>query len=159
MLSADETAISCAALGQLPDGRRHPHQYRVRTDALWESRRRLLAIAPALASAASFDELFDRVSSEIELVDGIGELAVYDTALRIGARFNLPPTKVYLHAGTRTGVRALGLQHKKAYIDVPELPLELQVLSAREAEDALCIYKHELTNTTGSVHSASRCSA
>lgn len=119
----------------------------------------MLRIAPALSAADSFDELFDIVSTAIELIDGIGELAVYDTALRIGARFDLQPTKVYLHAGTRTGARVLGLQHTRAYIDVAELPVELQVLSASEAEDALCIYKHELTKPTGFARNASRCSA
>ena len=39
----------------------------------------------------------------------MGELVVYDTALRIGARFGLEPEKVYVHRGTREGVRKLGL--------------------------------------------------
>lgn len=158
-LSSDGTAISRAALGQMADGRRHPHQYRVHTDALWESRRRLLEIAPALAGAASFDELFDLVSSEIEMIDGIGELAVYDAALRIGARFDLQPTRVYLHAGTRTGAKALGLPHRNACLDHAELPTELQVLTAREAEDALCIYKQAFTSAVGRTRVTSRCSA
>jgi hypothetical protein len=158
-LSMDDAAISRAALGLYASGRRHRHQYRVRPNALSESRRRLVPIAPALASAGSFDELFDIVSSEIELIDGIGDLAVYDTALRIGGRFDLRPTKVYLHRGTREGAKALGLAFRRAYLELAELPAELQILSAREAEDALCIYKHELMKVTGFAGGGSRCSA
>ena len=51
------------------------------------------------------------IRAAVEPIPGIGELYVYDTSFRIGAKLNLFPTKVYLHAGTRRGVRALGLDH------------------------------------------------
>ena len=34
------------------------------------------------------------------------------SSFRIGAKINLFPTKVYLHAGTRRGARALGLDDR-----------------------------------------------
>jgi len=40
-------------------------------------------------------------------VYGVGELACYDAALRIGGNLNIFPEKIYLHAGTRTGAREL----------------------------------------------------
>jgi hypothetical protein len=43
---------------------------------------------------------------------------MYDTALRIGAKLKLFPTKVYLHAGTRLGARALGLDDSAATLKV-----------------------------------------
>ena len=58
----------------------------------------------------------------------IGELAVYDTALRIGARFGLEPEKVYVHAGTRDGAHALGFDRRLAVIEMDELPVPIQQL-------------------------------
>jgi len=146
ILRTDEDAISRAALAQLPSGKRHPHQYRVPRAALEESRRRLLDHMSALRGAESFDELFEVIAATIGSIPGIGELAVYDTALRVGARFGLEPTKVYLHAGTRKGVKALGLGQRRDTIEMAELPSDLRTLTAREAEDLLCIYKSEFTS-------------
>ncbi len=69
---------------------------------------------------------------------------VYDTAIRIGARFDLEPVKVYVHAGTRDGVRALGLDGGQSVIEMHELPEPIRRLSGREAEDLLCRYKSSL---------------
>ncbi len=71
----------------------------------------------------------------------VGELTVYDTALRIGAHFGLEPTRVYLHAGTRVGARVLDLDDRQSTIEMDELSAPMQRLLAREAEDLLCIYK------------------
>jgi len=105
----------------------------------------LLENLPALQGASSFDELFELVEALIRPIYGIGELAVYDTALRIGERLGLEPTKVYLHRGTREGAKALGLAYRRKAIELAELPTELRSLPARELEDVLCIYKDEFT--------------
>lgn len=144
VVRSDAEAVSRAALAQLPSGKRHPHQYRIPKRALEESRQVLLANLPALRQATSFDELIALVGALTEPIPGIGQLAVYDTTLRIGARFGLEPSRVYLHAGTRDGARALGFDGRRANIDMVELPEPLQRLSAREAEDLLCIYKDSL---------------
>jgi hypothetical protein len=143
MLRTDQEAISKAALAQLPTGKRHPHQYRIPLAALQESERRLLGNLPVLRQAKSFDHLFELVAAIIQPIRGIGELAVYDTAVRVGARFECEPTKVYLHAGTRLGAKALGLVWRNATLELTELPVELRTLTARELEDLLCIYKDE----------------
>jgi len=145
ILRTDEDAISRAALAQLPSGKRHPHQYRVPRATLEESQGRLLDHLPALREAESFEELFEVIAATIGPIPGIGELAVYDTALRVGAHFGLEPAKVYLHAGTRAGAKALGLDWTADTIEMAELPAELRALTAREVEDVLCIYKDELT--------------
>ena len=145
ILPTDEDAVSKAALAQLPSGKRHSHQYRVPTAALQESRRRLLDNLPALRKASSFEELFELVEAMVRPIHWIGELAVYDTALRVGARFGLEPAKVYLHRGTRDGAKALGLAHRAKAIELAELPAELRTLTAGEIEDVLCIYKDEFT--------------
>lgn len=143
-LPTDEDAISQAALGKDAAGRRHSHQRRLHETALKESERRLGGNLQTLQAAGSFDELINLVDSSIRSVFGIGELAVYDIALRIGARFGFEPSQVYLHRGTRQGARALGLGARRLVLGITDLPAELQALSPREAEDALCIYKHQL---------------
>jgi hypothetical protein len=63
----------------------------------------------AIGTANSFADLIGIVASIAEGVSGLGELYIYDTALRIGAKSGLEPDMVYLHAGTRKGAKALGL--------------------------------------------------
>jgi hypothetical protein len=75
----------------------------------------------------------------------VGELMVYDTALRIGAFLKLEPVSVYLHAGTKTGAKALGLTVSgKKNINVTDLPKEFRKLKPHEIEDCLCIYKDNI---------------
>lgn len=142
--SSDEDAVSVAALGEYPKGKRHSHQRRVPPAALRESQQRLIASLDAVRAVTSFDELIDLLEATIRRIPGIGELPVYDTAVRIGARLGLEPSKVYLHRGTREGAAALGLDTKKHALDLDDLPVELRILAAREAEDVLCIYKQDL---------------
>lgn len=80
------------------------------------------------------------IDASLEDVPGIGELYVYDTSLRIGAKLNLLPERVYLHAGIRRGARALGLKADKA-LKVSVLPTEFHSLRPHEIEDVLCIFK------------------
>jgi hypothetical protein len=54
---------------------------------------------------------------------------------------------VYLHAGTRTGARALGLAARAATLDVSELPAEFHSLEPHEVEDVLCIFKDKFTSS------------
>jgi hypothetical protein len=91
----------------------------------------------------SFDELFDLVNALIRPIPKIGELAVYDTAFRIGARFGLEHERVYVHAGTHEGARALGFDPRWHTIEMSELPA-FERLTASEAEDVLCRYKSKL---------------
>jgi hypothetical protein len=137
----DEEAVRKAAQAQLPNGKRHPHQYRIPRTALVESCDSLLLNLPRLRAARNFDELFDLVRQIIGPIHGIGQLAIYDTALRVGARFNLSPERIYLHAGTRQGARAMGLSAARETVERHELPPALNKFSARELEDILCIYK------------------
>jgi hypothetical protein len=87
----------------------------------------------------------------LEDVPGIGELYIYDTSLRIGAKLNLYPKKVYLHAGTRRGARALGLKADTS-LNVPDLPSEFRCLLPYEIEDVLCIFKEGIQGISGNTH-------
>lgn len=122
---------------------RHDHQRRIPRLALHAARRRLRA-AP-LRKVGSFHELFSIVDSALGGIPGIGELMVYDTALRIGANLGLQPDRVYLHCGTRRGARALGLNWRAEWLLPPELPKEFRSLPAWQVEDILCIFKDWFT--------------
>jgi len=102
-----------------------------------------------IAAATNFATLQALIEATIESISGIGELAVYDITLRIGAYRGLHPTEVYLHAGTRKGVQALGLSANRKSLPMTSLPADLRLLSAEEAEDLLCIYRQTLARIRG----------
>ena len=129
-----------AALSKASNGKRHPHQRRIPA-------RVLQCAADTLArhnipACQSFRDLHRAVGDRIGDIRGIGELAVYDIACRIGASLGLTPERVYLHAGTREGARALRL--KGASVHKADLPEEFAGLSPAEIEDCLCIYKADI---------------
>src|ERR1700753_3429466 len=102
-------AITKAAMAEFPEGRRYSHQRRIPRAVLNELRRKLLLAHGAIKACSSFEQLLRLVEHLKRGIGGVGELMVYDTAHRIGAFLNLRPTFVYLHAGTRLGAKALGL--------------------------------------------------
>jgi hypothetical protein len=138
------TIVRTAALSKLPDGRRHPHQRRIPGRVLQQAAN---ALVKATFAAATFEDLHETVRKTIGPIRGIGELAVYDIACRIGTDLGWTPDRVYLHAGTREGARALGLGG--ATLSKSELPKEFHRLSPAEIEDCLCIYKDDLRRLAG----------
>src|SRR5258706_6834509 len=137
-----DTSIEFAALAKLPTGKRHPHQRRLKRQVLESVRQHLLANKHQLEHSSSFEDIIHLVRSCA--VPGFGELAIYDTSLRLAVRLNKLPMTVYLHAGTRTGAVALGLKVDRATIPMVELPRPLQNLQPDDAENFLCIYKDHL---------------
>ena len=91
----------------------------------------------------------ERLNNAVRSVRGIGELYVYDTALRIGAHLRLLPRQVYLHTGTRVGARALGLDDRTTSVSLSHLPVGLRPLQPHEVEDVLCIYNDWLATAKG----------
>jgi len=51
----------------------------------------------------NFDELYELIEKLVGNINGTGELYIYDTSLRIGAKLGIEPNKIYLHRGTREG--------------------------------------------------------
>lgn len=84
-------------------------------------------------------------------VKGFGELAIYDTALRIGSFLNIEPKRVYLHAGARQGAVLLeskgyisqGSSSKK-FLEIYDMPVPMQKLKAIESEHFLCSMKDSM---------------
>ena len=135
-------AIREAANCRMPNGKKHPHQYRIPVESLNEAREKLLKLP--LSECPSFDSLHEMVKSEISDIYMIGELTIYDIAHRIGEFLRRPPDFVYLHRGTTDGAYALGLSGVNGKLKVTDLPIPFQRLPAHEIEDCLCIFKSKL---------------
>jgi hypothetical protein len=149
-------AIRRAALCQREDGKRYSHQRRIPRSVLEEAELRLQAAERSLAKASDFDAVHRVVKERIGGIHGIGALTVYDIAHRIGAYLRKEPMRVYLHAGTRVGALALGIEGDAC--DPRILPKVFSRLSAAEVEDCLCIYKDDLRGIrSGSRDESSGC--
>ena len=151
-----QSAIRNAALAVNSRGKRYSHQGRLTRNALEAANTVLSERAKRVCGARDFDQLFNIVDAAVDDIPGLGELYVYDTALRIGAKLNLFPARVYLHAGTRQGARALGLDARADALDMADLPREFHVLKPHEVEDVLCIFKSELASSRQTLGVASR---
>jgi hypothetical protein len=139
-----DAVVTSAGMATMPGGKRWSHQRRIPAPVL-EYATEALHRAD-LQSARSFDDLLALIEKAVSRLRGIGELYMYDTALRIGAYLRKLPEKVYLHAGTRVGAAALGLDSRARSIDLKRFPTRLRSLKPHEIEDVLCIYKEWLAS-------------
>jgi hypothetical protein len=138
-------------------GRLHSHQWpfeKIRPEAPKQAVDRLKPLANRIEAARNFDDdLYPIISINLASVSGIGPLARYDFALRIGAWFHpkLEPTAVYLHCGTSKGARAVSVRvNHRERAPMSDFPEGLrQSLTAAQMEDALCIYCGTLARIAG----------
>ena len=145
-----EAAIITAARAKDERGKRYRHQNKIHRKAIPQAESLLLEKCDELQNRRSFHELWSLIKGVLELIDGIGELYIYDAALRIGAYLNLSPDRVYLHRGTRAGAKAFGfVTRKKEWLNLGGLPNMLRELPAHEIEDILCIYKDKAVSPKG----------
>ena len=136
-------ALEVVATWRNPEGKVERHQRRLRRDVkrvAGELIRRL-----ELRAATSFEVVFERVQEALGGVHGAGDLVVYDVALRLAAVLGLPPQRVYLHRGSRSGARALGIRTNERSLPLDAFPREFRRLHAWEIENLLCVYKHRLS--------------
>jgi hypothetical protein len=126
----------------------HRHQYHVGKERLQDVAEKLLPLAAEIEGFRKkpFDELHNFISCN--RIKGFGELAIYDTALRLGAHFNREeclPKDVYLHAGAKKGYVAfksfikVQTTDKVKWDDLPTLWKRLK--TAYHVENFLCIFK------------------
>lgn len=136
-----EDAIRQAALSRDQNGKKHQHQYRLQNQTLQLFSDNLIYNINSILTATSFEQLIEAVRAS--KIPGIGELAIYDTAVRIGAFMNIWPERVYLHAGAKVGAAAILGSEPGDTISKTDLPAEFRIpdLSCYELEDMLCIYK------------------
>jgi len=137
-----DSAISVAVFSINANGKRNPHQRRLKSDSLQLFNETLKKRINDISKCSNFSELI--FIMENCKVKGIGELACYDVAIRIGCYLGLQPDFVYLHAGTRKGLQNLMKNKVKIKFikkeDLPE-PFKSSDLTCHEIEDILCIYK------------------
>ncbi len=141
-------AVRFAGLAQRPFGKRFNHQRRIPGSVIEAFSAALLAQLPRIEGARGFADLHNIVQEVGSSLNGIGELTIYDTALRIGAKLHLEPERVYLHTGTRAGAAFLGLGGGRKWIAVNELPSAFRRLTGRQAEDCLCIFRESIRALT-----------
>ncbi len=138
---------------------RHPHQ-EVFKDREGHQRGIPVEIANAVKEnlLSHKDELyicetFSEIMNIVEKckVRGFGELAIYDTAVRIGAFLKIEPDRVYLHAGTREGIKTLEEKgylakgsHKQKSLSISDMPKSMHKLSADEIQHFACAKKEQL---------------
>lgn len=139
-----KSAVESSALAINSKGKRYSHQRRLKKKTLEKAKNMLLANLSELEKSQSFDDIFSLIEEILKPIKGVGELYIYDTALRIGAKMNLLPAKIYLHAGTRVGAKALGLNSKLKFLGKHDLPQDFNDLKPHEIEDVLCIFKSDL---------------
>ena len=138
-------------------GKIHPHQCRVGRKRLAEWGQELSSYTQRIRAATTFEGILDTVHYAAQNFSGggIGELTIYDTAHRIGEKMGLPPKKIYLHSGTRSGAAILvkTIDKSTASIEASQLPPEFHKLAPTELEDILCMYKGALQKCADSSHS------
>jgi hypothetical protein len=149
-----EELIRYAVFGILPDLKRDSHQFQISKSVLEEMVRKLQErlIIEELKKCKRFDDIFT-VIYELKILN-FSSLCVYDTALRIGAMFNLYPEVIYLHRGALNGaVSLLGKNklrlHQQFYLNDEKYPYllkeafpnELNNLEPHHIENFLCRYK------------------
>lgn len=130
--------IARAAQAVTSSGAKHKHQWRIPPATLATFAANLTRRRDEIMAANSFAQLFAILDAAKPA--GVGELTVYDTAVRIGHGQNLQPDAVYLHAGTRKGAKRLNLGVRRSFIPHAEIPTDFAGLSAAEVEDVLCTY-------------------
>ena len=132
------------------------HQRRLSKASLLAACNSLLRNESRIKRCKDFDELHTLLLRLLRRTQGIGELYIYDTAFRIGAKAGFLPTRLYFHAGTRLGASALGYDGRLPWIEVSGLPTELRRLKPYEIEDFLCICKDVLgrEKTRADMHKA-----
>lgn len=134
-------------------GKMDRHQHRVGRKVLRAFTRRLSKQLAELERAGSFEELHQTVVSA--KVAGVGELAFFDTSLRIGYHRRLRPDRVYLHAGARDGARALDTSLGGKSVAVTQLPRGLQSLECDQLEHFLCVMAPDIAEARGASRSRS----
>jgi hypothetical protein len=123
-------------------GRRYFHQRRITKKAIFRAENIIRNNWKLISESKDFENLHELLRKKLTYVFGLGDLYIYDTSFRIGAFLNLFPRQIYLHAGTKTGARKLGIEiRNRTKIYKSDLPIEFRVLEPHESEDILCIYK------------------
>lgn len=136
--SSPREALERAVRSKRPNGKMHNHQSKV-SKALPKYEYVLTQNLPLLATSKHFDKLHR--SMWLIRTDGIGPMTVYDVAVRFGAYLSLEPDRIYVHAGTKAGLEALGIRVLGDTVNMKRLGFTLQNRRPDDVEDFLCTYR------------------
>ncbi|MBO5835627.1 MAG: hypothetical protein J6R12_06265 [Bacteroidales bacterium] len=134
------------------------HQFRMRERDVVEAVDKLKTHNILAGTYCDFEELYDAVDAAIGGCTRVGELTVYDTALRIGYLLGvMPKNYAYLFAGGYEGYKRVTNQKKPNYWGKNDIALlqaldpEFKRLNAYKIEDFFCVCKDffEKENGTG----------
>jgi hypothetical protein len=143
-----EEAIKVAVMSKDKNNIKHSHQWRIYNYVYDEFVKNLLNVKNKINNSKDFDELFNII--DFYKTSGVGELFCYDTALRIGHYLNKLPEKIYIHAGTRKGLKLLLdriIFERTIYKhDLPE-PFCSCELTPAQLEDFFCVKKDYIDGT------------
>lgn len=145
------------ACASVIDGKLHPHQrgsFETWPEAPKEAADLLKPLGSKIAATRDFDGLHKIICTKLGLVPGIGAVTCYDIARRIGEwlRPKLEPTKVFLHQGTRDGVKALSPRANRERAPISDFPEGLRSLTAAQLQDVLRIYRVTLARIADTGH-------
>ncbi|MBU1039893.1 MAG: hypothetical protein KKF77_02190 [Proteobacteria bacterium] len=123
------------------------HQTQLHKEPREEYLKNLEGQKDALRGGTSFEDVYKTML--LCKTDGVAQLTLYDTALRLCLPRGMKPKDVYLHSGARKGAGYIKKLIKNYYPIVPYLPKknfppELQVLESWEIENFLCVCKDQL---------------
>ena len=142
---------------------RGDHQFRMKEYDIWEAVVKIETANILAATYNNFEELYDAVKNTIFKCKNVGELTVYDTALRIGFHLNVLPSKyVYLASGGLSGYnRMSGVTHPGPMLKIATSVIiaqfpDLSVLTAYEIEDFFCVCK-DFFEKNGAIKSNQKC--
>jgi hypothetical protein len=142
-----EDVIITAVRSRDKDGKKHPHQKRLQNDYLENYVQKLLKIKNKIAQIESFNSLY--MLLEGNKVHGVGEMLFYDVSVRIGEYLKMYPETIYVHAGTRTGLKNLlerEIHEKQIKKEILPEPFRSSDLTPGQLEDFFCRYKDIFSN-------------
>ena len=131
-------------------GRCHDHQYRIYCPAKEQFLNDLRKNSKVIQNSAGFESLYDNIERFCKK-SGIGELTVYDTAMRLGAFLekhkggSFKPHEVFLHNGAMKGAMVLFgrrvLARPCSRMPLSEFAKLFPNKEAWDVEEILCVYK------------------
>jgi len=147
-----EGVLERAWRSKMRDGKIHGHQRRVATH-LSEGLKFALSDNKSPEEFPNFDSLYQWTRSVgLRVIwyrsNGakcrLKEVTAYDIARRIGAKYGLIPTKVYLHGGTEKGAKKLGIRGEAVTRDQFPDAIRNSPLDEAHIENFLCTQKDKL---------------
>jgi hypothetical protein len=139
----DAVIDAVQALGE-ENGLRPNSQPELTESQLDELQRQLVASVDNISSNQRFSDLYTLIVDAAN-DKTIPETALYDTALRIALHTGTLPEQVIIHDDNRAAITALcGDQDENGWLNLSDLPIMFQQLSAAEAELCLSICRQKI---------------